>query len=444
MRQTKHVLFAFSPYTYKAVEIYLNRQAAKGWALERIGPFEQLARFRRTDRTDLRYCTDLLPYRRGKKGRAKVEEYLTLCREGGWELADRRGALGVFVNRPGADPAPIQTDREAERAHYRQVRRNSLFWVLLPLAIVLAYWLFALAVAQLSGGTAWREGIPLRIFFGWPRNWALVVWAAVLPLLVLPAMARLGGLAWSWVRTLRDGDIPTPAPWAMWGSAVVNITVLVLLCIALAVVCVEAVKQGNIAYFVGVLIGSVWLIGHSLTVERLTSHPWEAKGMRSRGIAFAALAAAVLVLTLTVGGRGDQTGIGPAGRYGQVDIRLDQTVEQEYGPGIDGVTATRYDCWNQALAERVVDTLWLEAVTPERVVYRGGTLISDYRCEEPVPMDFPWADEAWLGDWTDAGLFGDEGQVLIARRAAVVLYLSAPMELTRADVLRAFQEQLEE
>lgn len=132
MRQTKHVLFAFSPYTYKAVEAYLNRQAARGWALERIGPFEQLARFRRTDRTDLRCCTDLLPYRRGKKGRAKVEEYLALCREGGWELADRRGALGVFVNRPGTDPAPIQTDREAERAHYRQVRRNSLFWVLIP------------------------------------------------------------------------------------------------------------------------------------------------------------------------------------------------------------------------------------------------------------------------------------------------------------------------
>ena len=51
MRQTKHVLFAFSPYTYKAVEAYLNRQAARGWALERIGPFEQLARFRRTDRS---------------------------------------------------------------------------------------------------------------------------------------------------------------------------------------------------------------------------------------------------------------------------------------------------------------------------------------------------------------------------------------------------------
>lgn len=68
MRQTKHVLFAFSPYTYKAVEKYLNDQAVKGWELERIGRFEQLARFRRTHREDLRYCTDLLPYRWGKRG----------------------------------------------------------------------------------------------------------------------------------------------------------------------------------------------------------------------------------------------------------------------------------------------------------------------------------------------------------------------------------------
>ena len=32
MRKTKHALFAFSSYTYKAVEAYLNRQAARGWA----------------------------------------------------------------------------------------------------------------------------------------------------------------------------------------------------------------------------------------------------------------------------------------------------------------------------------------------------------------------------------------------------------------------------
>ena len=154
-------------------------------------------------------------------------------------------------------------------------------------------------------------------------------------------------------------------------------------------------------------------------------------------------AAVVIVLTLTVGGGGDQTGIGPAGRYDQVDIRLDQRVEQEYGPGIDSVTAVRYDCWNEALAERVADTLRLEAEMPERVVYQGVTLISDYRCEELAPVDFSWADEAWMGNWIDTGLFEGEGQVLIARRGLVILYLSAPMELTGNDVLRAFREQLE-
>ena len=301
MRQTKHVLFAFSPYTYKAVEAYLNRQAARGWALERIGPFEQLARFRRTDRTDLRCCTDLLPYRRGKKGRAKVEEYLALCREAGWELADRRGTLGVFVNRPGTDPAPIQTDREAERAHYRQVRRNSLFWVLIPLLIDLIYWIFLLWTGWRSGGGEWIEGLPLSLYVSWPRNWALIGLAAMLPLLAIPALLRLGGLAWSWVRAWRDRDIPTPAPWVMWGSALVNTAVLVVLWIVLVVVTMEAIKQGVISCFLGMFIGGVCLIGHAPAVERMTSHPGEAWRMRGRGTAFAALAAVVIVLTLTVG-----------------------------------------------------------------------------------------------------------------------------------------------
>lgn len=442
MRRTKRALFTFPPYAYKAVERYLNRQAAKGWALEKIGAFG-LARFRRTDREDLRYCADLLPYRRGKKGRAGVEEYLALCREGGWTLVDRQGALGVFASRPGADPAPIQTDPEAERAHYRQVRRNSLFWAAVPLVLALAWWLFALAVAQLSGGTAWREGLLLRICLSWPRNWVLVAWAAVLPLLLLPALARLGGLAWSWVRARRDGDIPTPAPWAMWAGAAVNLTALALLCIALAVVCAQAVQQGNISYFLGLLIGSVCLVARSLILEQTASHPWEARRMRSRGIAFAALSAAVILLALTVGGGGDRTGVGPAGRYDQVDIRLDPRVEQEDGPGIDGVTAARYDCWSEAVAARVADTLRLEAEMPERVVYRGELLLRDYRCQTLAPMDVPWADEAWLGGWTDAGLLGGEGQALVVRRGAVVLYLSAPMELARPDVLEALRGQLE-
>lgn len=438
MRRTKHVLFSFPPYLYKAVERYLNDQAAQGWELVKVGRFGYLAKFRRTHSTDLRYGTDLIPYRRGKKGRAKVEEYLALCREGGWDLVDRRGSLAVFLAQPGADPAPIQTDPAVERDHYRQVRRNSLFWVLLPLLIDLIYWIFLLWTGWRTGGDEWISGIPEHLLFSWYHSWIVVIFGTALPLLALPALLRLGGLLWSWVRTWRDRAIPTPARWAMWAGAVVNAAVLGVLLMLLAAGVVEVIKTGNISYFAGVFIGSLYLLGHSLTVERMTSHPWEASHMRTEGIVFGAFSAAAIVLTLVVGGGGDRTGIGPAGRYDQVRFSLDQVGDEPR----QGVSATRYDCWNEELAELLVDTRRLEVVTPELVMYRGMTA-RDYRCDELLPLDLPWADEAWLGNWTDDGWAEEEGQVLVARKGCVVMWMSDDMELMRPDVLRAFQEQLD-
>lgn len=437
MRKTKHVLFSFPPYMYKAVERYLNDQAAKGWELEKVGRFGYLAKFRRTHRTDLRYCTDLISYRRGKKGRAEVEEYLALCREGGWELVDRRDNIGVFLAKLGAAPAPIQTDPEVERAHYRQVRLNGLFWVMISLLIDLIYWLFLLWTGWQTGGEEWISGIPEHLLFSWYHNWMIVALGVILPLLALPALLRLGGLLWSWVRSRRDQAIPTPARWAMWTGAAVNTAVMVLLLILLAAGVVEVIKVKNIALFIGSFIGSMYLLGHSLTVERMTSHPWEASQMRTKGIVVGAFSAAAIVLTIVVGGGGEQTGIGPAGWYDQVRFPLDQVEDEPR----QGVSATRYDCWNEELAEQVVDTRCLEAVTPERVMYRGMT-VWDYRCDELIPLDLSWADEAWLGNWTNDGWGEEQGQVLVARKGCVVMWMSDGMELTRPDVLRAFQEQL--
>ena len=54
--KVKWTPFWFMPGDFKAVERYLNRQAAKGWQLEKLGLF---ARWRRTERNDLRCCVDL-------------------------------------------------------------------------------------------------------------------------------------------------------------------------------------------------------------------------------------------------------------------------------------------------------------------------------------------------------------------------------------------------
>ena len=147
MRKTKHVLFTFSPYEYKGVEGYLNEQAERGWELVKVGSI--LAKFRRTQRTDLKYCTDLLTYRRRQGGREAQREYLDLCREGGWELIDRRGNMGLFASLSGTDPAPIQTDRDTEWYNYKRAYRNSLFWAV---AAVLPSMLSLLLAILLAGG----------------------------------------------------------------------------------------------------------------------------------------------------------------------------------------------------------------------------------------------------------------------------------------------------
>ena len=63
------------------------------------------------------------------------------------------GTPGLFASLPGMDPAPIQTDREAERYRYRRVCRNGAFWAALSL-------LPALLLVQLALGT-W---IAIRVF----------------------------------------------------------------------------------------------------------------------------------------------------------------------------------------------------------------------------------------------------------------------------------------
>ena len=103
MRQKKHTLFNFCTGDFKGVEQYLDRQAAKGWKLEKVGVL--LGRFVRVERDDLRWCVDLAD---PKREREEEEEYLGLCAEGGWDLAVKTNNMYIFCSgppaaRPGAD-----------------------------------------------------------------------------------------------------------------------------------------------------------------------------------------------------------------------------------------------------------------------------------------------------------------------------------------------------
>lgn len=165
MKQTKWTIFHFSAGDFKGVERYLNKQAAKGWELERAGLL--LGRWRRTERAGLTWCVDLANPR---QEREEQEEYLALCREGGWGLAAISNSMYLFKSLPGRDPAPVQTDRELERRNYN---RYYIREIILSLIVVAEFWPFMRCCSgvrpQIGRAHLPRCGIPGRRAGLWPR-----------------------------------------------------------------------------------------------------------------------------------------------------------------------------------------------------------------------------------------------------------------------------------
>ena len=81
---------------------------------------------------------------------------------------------------------------------------------------------------------------------------------------------------------------------------------------------------------------------------------------------------------------------------------------------------------------------WLAAAKAEEYAWSvdpGG--IRDVAGADMAPVDLPWADEAWYGQWTEGDLY-----VLVARVGRQVTALSAWEPLLTEENLTAIQERL--
>jgi len=135
------------PFSYliihrQAAQDRLDAMAQQGWALEKIR-FECLAKFRRTQRRDLRYFVDFTdtkpadPY--------EEAEYIRLCADAGWEQVEQMSYWNIYASAPGRDPAPIQTDPEVEYERYRKkVARRSWIGAAMVAAVLGIYALLML------------------------------------------------------------------------------------------------------------------------------------------------------------------------------------------------------------------------------------------------------------------------------------------------------------
>ena len=235
------------------MEAYLNSQAARGWELENVNPLG-VARFRRAQRADLRYCTDLLSYRRRREGRQAEREYLELCRGAGWELVDRWGSMGLFASLPGSDPVPIQTDPDTEWHNYRRAYRNSLFWAVMSLLPGVLLWVL---IILLAGGLGAMGEALLPVFrFAWPRRWGVIAACAALPVLSAVGLWKLGDFLWNRLWGGRERTVHTPGRRALWANGVVNLLGVAALLVLLAGLVADLIQTGgSVGYFVGLAIG---------------------------------------------------------------------------------------------------------------------------------------------------------------------------------------------
>lgn len=114
-------------YDRTGIESYLQKQAKKGWHLEKAGPM--FWKFRRGINETVRYCVVYQkkwdpdsPYADERK--RQLEE---LCDHGGWELAGDKGSMQIYRSaRP--DATPIETDAALELENIRlAARQNYIF-----------------------------------------------------------------------------------------------------------------------------------------------------------------------------------------------------------------------------------------------------------------------------------------------------------------------------
>lgn len=105
--------FGFLTIDYQAALAYLDAMAAQGWALAEVW-LGVVARFRRTDRTDLYYYVDI-----AEPVPQDTPEYREHCRRAGWERLYTVRYMNIYRSLPGAETVPIQAPDEGTFRRYR-------------------------------------------------------------------------------------------------------------------------------------------------------------------------------------------------------------------------------------------------------------------------------------------------------------------------------------
>ena len=206
----KWTLFTFSRGDFKAVERYLNEQAEQGWELDRVGI---LARWKRTERTDLTYCVDLA---KPKQEHDERLDYAEFCRDGGWELTSFTGGMYIFKSLPGAQLIPVQTDPELAKKNYNKYYVRNTILSAAFLVLYLGFWIFMSAALG-----RYTEDAVTALYYELMIRWVMVGLIPALPIWAVWAVWKIADFIRTTIQS-RTGEIGQSPRWVMWVNCVLS------------------------------------------------------------------------------------------------------------------------------------------------------------------------------------------------------------------------------
>jgi len=113
MRKTKRVFAQFTFFDRTGIQAFLEKQAQKGWMLEKISSYGW--KFRRIEPQKIHFSVTYFPEASifDPEPGENQKSFWELCEHTGWKLASHNAQLQIFCNEK-EDPVPIETDPQTE------------------------------------------------------------------------------------------------------------------------------------------------------------------------------------------------------------------------------------------------------------------------------------------------------------------------------------------
>lgn len=210
---------------YLGLRRRLNRLAESGWELKQEGDGSRiLARFQRTERTELRYDVETAPFFRDA---GQLEQTVERRRQAGWEPVGTINGVDIYASMPCREPQE-ENDRMKNRRAW--LPRGVISLLLIGLAIVISWnWHFFSGSWYLGNVSALLYGGRFPLLAGGAFWAAWVIWRLIDPGEKPPRPAlfwlRTGLLAGFllWVLLLLVSVVLDCLP-LVWGCAVLGLT----------------------------------------------------------------------------------------------------------------------------------------------------------------------------------------------------------------------------